>query len=209
MQLKIYKKSTIFLALIAILDILGIFLLIKFGSLLEMDKFTKGLLYVAFVFVLFLAYSYYEQNTDRNIIRKAVRNGDVAMAYIKSGTYQKTARTIKLKAVNYWKLNVDIYDNDMKKFETTIVEKFTQHQTKIPQGFVFVTYVEGKESDSLIIPNVIISSIPEYKVLVDDYEKALKPKYLNAFVNNGLWIQTYKDSIKAQKEWEKLDKANQ
>ena len=123
MQLKIYKKATVFLAAIAILDIVGIILLIKFGDLLNMDKLSRGILYVAFVFVLFIAYSYFEQNADRNIIRKAVRNGDVAMAYIKSGTYQKTARTIKLKAVNYWKLDVDIYDNDMNKFETTIIEK--------------------------------------------------------------------------------------
>ena len=52
------------------------------------------------------------------------------------------------------------------------------------------------------IPNVIIASIPEYKVLVDDYEKSLKPKYLNAYINNGLILETYEDSLKAQKEFE-------
>lgn len=209
MQLKIFKKCTVLLGIILIMDVVSAVLFLKYGNSLNMDKFTKGFIYVMFTFVLFMGYSYYEQNADRNIIRKAVRNGDVALAYIKGGTYEKTARTIKWKVVNFWKLNVDLYDNDMKKFETTIIEKFTQHQTHIPTGWVFVTYKEGKEDECLIIPNVIISSIAEYKPLVDDYEKALKPKYLNAYINNGLWIQTYKDSLKAQREWEKLDKENQ
>ena len=88
----------------------------------------------------------------------------------------------------------------MKKHDATIIEKFSTHQTSIPKGYVYVTYEEGKADEALIIPNVIISSIPEYRPLVEDYEKALKPKYLNAYINNGLILQTYEDSIKAQQE---------
>ena len=80
--------------------------------------------------------------------------------------------------------------------DTTIIEKFSTHQTSIPSGHVYVTYQEDKPEDSLIIPNVIIGSIPEYKPLVDEYEKKIKPKYLNAYINKGLILQTYKDSIK-------------
>ena len=58
--------------------------------------------------------------------------------------------------------------------------------------------MEGKEDECLIIPNVILQSILEYKPLVDDYEKALKPKYLNAYINDGLILQTYEDSLKTE-----------
>ena len=84
----------------------------------------------------------------------------------------------------------------MKKYDTTIIEKFSTHQTSIPKGFVYVTYIQGKEDECLIIPNVIISSISEYKPLVDDYEKALKPKYLNAYINDGLLLESYEESLK-------------
>ena len=158
--------------------------------------------FVLFIFVLSTAYSYYDLNADRNLIKKAVSNGDVALAKINSGTFVRFGRDAKLKNHVYWKLDAEIFDNDMKKIDATIIEKFSTHQTKIPKGYVYVTYVEGKKDDCLIIPNVIIASIPEYKVLVDDYEKSLKPKYLNAYINNGLILETYEDSLKAQKEFE-------
>ena len=128
-------------------------------------------------------------------VLRPVHDLDVAMAKIKDGTFVRFARDARFKNHVFWKLNVDVYDNDMNKHETTIIEKFSPHQTSIPKGYVYVTYVEGQEEDCLIIPNVIISSIPEYKPLVDDYEKALKPKYLNAYINDGLILESYSDSL--------------
>lgn len=203
MQLKLYKRSTILLVLLVLIDVLAIsFLLINRESWAN-NKITVIALFVLFVLVLMMIYAHYDLNADKNLIRKRVSNGDVAMAKIKDGTFVRFARDARLENHVYWKLNVELYDNDMKKFDTTIIEKFSTHQTSIPSGYVFVTYVEGKEDECLIIPNVIISSIPEYKPLVDDYEKALKPKYLNAYINKGLRLQTYEDSLKDKKEFEK------
>ena len=156
--------------------------------------------FVLFLFLLSTCYSWYDLNADQNLIRKRVSNGDVALAKIKDGSFVRFGRDARLKNHVYWKLNVEIYDNDMKKHDATIIEKFSTHQTSIPKGYVYVTYEEGKADEALIIPNVIISSIPEYRPLVEDYEKALKPKYLNAYVNNGLILQTYEESLKAQQE---------
>ena len=200
MQLKIYKKSTLLLGLVVLVDIISIVSLIMTRDKWANNKMPVIIAFVLFVFLLSLIYSYYDLNADKNMIKKAVANGDVALAKIKDGTFVRFGRDARLKNHVYWKLNVDLYDNDMKKFETTIIEKFSTHQTSIPKGFVYVTYVEGKEEDCLIIPNIIIQSIPEYKVLTDDYEKALKPKYLNAYIKDGLILQTYEDSLKAQKE---------
>lgn len=200
MQLKLYKRSTLLLTLVLIIDIIAIALLLTNRDAWASNPVPVIVGFVLLLFVLSMCYSYYDLNADKNIIRKRVSNGDVAMAKIKDGTFVRFARDAKLKNHVYWKLDVEVYDNEMKKIDTTIIEKFSTHQTQIPKGYVFVTYVEGKQDECLIIPNVIISSIPEYKPLVDDYEKALKPKYLNAYYKDGLILQTYEDSIKAQNE---------
>lgn len=202
MQLKLYKRSTLFLTLVVLVDIASIVALIVFKDKWISNKVPTIIAFVLLVFVLSAVYSYYDLNADKIMIRKAVSNGDVALAKINNGTFVRFGRDAKLKNHVYWKLDAEIFDNDMKKFDATIIEKFSTHQTQIPKGYVYVTYVEGKENDCLIIPNVIIASIPEYKVLVDDYEKAIKPKYLNAYINDGLILETFEETMKAQKQAE-------
>ena len=198
MQLKIYKRSSILLAAVLLIDLAAVIALIQNRAAWNDNALTTILLFGLFIFVLAAIYAYYDLNADRNLIRKRVANGDVALAKINNGTFVRFARDARWKNHVYWKLNVEIFDNDMKKIDAVIIEKFSLHQTSIPKGYVYVTYIEGKEDDSLIIPNVIISSIPEYKPLVDDYEKAIRPKYLNAYINDGLILETYEKSINAK-----------
>ena len=200
MQLKLYKKSTLLLCLVVLVDVVSIALMLIYREKWAPYKVPVIAAFVLFLFLLSTCYSWYDLNADQNLIRKRVSNGDVALAKIKDGSFARFGRDARLKNHVYWKLNVEIYDNDMKKHDATIIEKFSTHQTSIPKGYVYVTYEEGKVDEALIIPNVIISSIPEYRPLVEDYEKALKPKYLNAYVNNGLILQTYEESLKAQQE---------
>ena len=195
MQLKLYKRSTFLLSLIVLIEVGSIVYMLTHPEIFKGRALTIIFGFVALMFVLTAVYTAIDLNMDKNLIRKRVSNGDVALAKIKDGTFVRFARDARFKNHVFWKLNVDVYDNDMNKHETTIIEKFSPHQTSIPKGYVYVTYVEGQEEDCLIIPNVIISSIPEYKPLVDDYEKALKPKYLNAYINDGLILESYSDSL--------------
>ena len=195
MQLKLYKRSTFLLCLIVLIEVGSIVYMLTHPEIFKGRALAIIFGFVALMFVLTAVYTAIDLNMDKNLIRKRVTNGDVALAKIKDGTFVRFARDARFKNHVFWKLNVDVYDNDMNKHETTIIEKFSPHQTSIPKGYVYVTYVEGQEEDSLIIPNVIISSIPEYKPLVDDYEKALKPKYLNAYINDGLILESYSDSL--------------
>lgn len=205
MQLKFLKKSTLLLTLVLLLDVVAIAGLIIYRDLWADKKILTIAIAVGVLFILSTLYSNYDLNADKNYIKKCVRNGDVAIAKITKATFDRFARDARLKNHVYWRLNVELYDNDMKKFNTTIVEKFSTHQTSLPKGFVFVTYIEGKEEDCLIIPNTIISSIEPYRELALDYEKALKPTYLNVYYNNGLIIQTYSDAMKDQRKWAELD----
>ena len=200
MQLKLYRRSTILLFIVLLCDISGIVYLVMTRDAWKGNALNVILGFAAIIFILSLIYSYYDLNNDRRLIRKRVSNGDVALAKINSGEFIRLGRDARLRNHAYWKLNVELYDNDMKKFDTTIIEKFSVFQSSIPKGHVYVTYIEGKEEDCLIIPNAIIASIPEYKPLVDDYEKALKPKYLNAYINDGLILETYADSLKKKND---------
>ncbi len=195
MQLKLYKRSTLLLSLIVLIEVGSIVYMLTHPEIFKGRALAIIFGFVALMFVLTAVYTAIDLNMDKNLIRKRVANGDVALAKIKDGTFVRFARDARFKNHVFWKLNVDVYDNDMNKHETTIIEKFSPHQTSIPKGYVYVTYIEGQEEDSLIIPNVIISSIPEYKPLVDDYEKALKTKYLNAYINDGLILESYSDSL--------------
>lgn len=210
MQLKFYKRSTLLLGVVLAIDALSIALLIIYRDMWADNKLPVIIGFVLFLFVLSLCYSYYDLNADRNMIRKMVSNGDVAMANVKEGSFVRFARDARLKNHVYWKLDIDLYDDDMNRIPKTIVEKFSTHQTKIPEGFVYVTYDKNRPDDILIIPNVIISSIPEYETLVREYERRIKPKYLNAYYKDGLILQSYKDSIKEEKEYYKdfLEKVN-
>ena len=211
MQLKFYKKSTLLLGIVLAIDALCIALMIVFRQTWAEHKLIVIVAFVLFLFILSTVYSYYDLNADRNMIRKMVSNGDVAIANITGGSFVRFARDAKLKNHVYWQLDIDLYDDDMNKIEKKIVEKFSTHQTSIPHGYVYVTYDKNKPDDILIIPNVIISSIPEYQNLVREYEKQIKPKYLNVYYKDGLIIESYKDSIKAEKQYYKefLEQVNE
>lgn len=203
MQDKFYKRSTIILTIVIVLNIAAIIFLFTNKTIWADHKYAVILGFVAFVLLTTMAFSYYDLNADRNYIRKAVKNGDVAMAKINGGTFVRFNRDAKLKNHVYWKLDAILYDDDFKEHEINIIEKFSTHQTKIPKGYVYVTYDPKNLNNSLIIPNVIIQSIPEYQYLITEYEKAIKPKYLNAYYKDGLIIQSYDDSIKEQNKYYK------
>ena len=201
MQNKFYKRSTAILGAVIALNILLIIWLFLNKNLWISHKYGVIIGFVAFVLITTMIFAYYDLNAGIKYVQKAVKNGDVAMAKIKGGTFVRFARDARLKNHVYWKLDAELYDDDFKKTEIKIIEKFSTHQTKIPNGFVYVTYDPNHLDNCLIIPNVIIQSIPEYQYLVEEYEKAIKPTYLNAYYKDGLVLQSYKDSMNEQKEY--------
>ena len=139
MQLKLYKRASLLLALILLIDAGTILFLLANREMWADKKIPVIAVFVLILFLLMFIYAWYDLNADRNLIRKRVANGDGALAKIKDGTFVRFARDAKLHNHVYWKLDVDLYDNDMKKYETAIIEKFSTHQTSIPEGYVYVT----------------------------------------------------------------------
>ncbi len=203
MQLKIYRRSTIILSIVMAIDILAIVMLFKTSALWRENRLLVIFLFILGTMAIMMAYTWYDLNASKRLIMRKVRRGEVAMAKIIDGSFVRFGRDAKFKNHVYWKLNVDIIDNDMNWIRTTIIEKFATEQTKIHPGFVFVTYDEKHPENSLIIPNMIIASIPEYKPLVDDYEKAIHPTYLNVYYKVGLVVEDYKETMRKEKEYKK------
>ena len=202
MQLKIYKRCTAILALmILVFGGAGAFLLMNREKWADKSFAVYMGLLVALL-ACFMAFSYYEMNADRNIIKKMVSEGRIALARINNGGFERFARDSRLKRYVFWKLDVTIFDQDMKKINTTMIEKFNLKQTQIPKGNVYVTYDPAEPEKLFIIPNVLISAFPDLQPLVESYEKNkdIKITYLNAYYNNGMLLESYKDSLKKEAE---------
>lgn len=200
MQDKLYKKSTIILGIIAIINIAAIIWLMLNRSLWVNHGFAVIFGFAIAVLLLLFIYSYYDLNQDRIIIKKMIRNGDIALAKIKRGTLYRIIKDAKFKNKVLWKLEIVLYDQDMNTINTEIIEKFSPTQTSIPMGNCFVVYNPKKPKDILIVPNIIISSIKEFAPLVEEYEKKFKPTYLNVYYNKGLIIKTYEETIRESKK---------
>lgn len=208
MQYKLYKRSTIILGIILAIDIAAIIWLFVNRDVWAAMGYKIIIIFVLAIFLLTIIYSYLDLNQDKMIIRNKVKNGNIALAKITNGTYFKIIRDARLRTKVLWKLELEVYDQDMNMIKTETIEKFAPSQTSVPRGNCFVTYDPNKPKDILVIPNVIISSIPEFAPLVEEYEKKYKPTYLNVYYNNGLLIKTYAQSIKEEKEYKKMLEEN-
>lgn len=200
MQDKLYRRSTIILGIIVIINIIAIIWLMLNRALWVNHGFTVIFGYAVAILLLLFIFSYYDLNQDRIIIKKMIKNGDIALAKIKRGTFYRIVKDTKFKNKVLWKLEIMLHDQDMNTINTEIIEKFSPTQTSIPMGNCFVIYNPNKPKDILIVPNIIISSIQEFAPLVEEYEKKFKPTYLNVYYNNGLVIKTYEESLKENKK---------
>jgi len=204
MQLKIYKRSTALLGVVLLAILAAIIGLIITRESWDSHFGLVLFLFVLFVFILTGAHAYYDTRYDIDLIRKMVINKKIALAFIKEGSFVRLTRDVKFKQHLLWNLDIDLYDLDMNKISTSTIEKFNILQKSIPHGHVYVTYDPEKPERIFIVPNLILTSVPELAPIVEMYESNVKTKYLNAFYNNGNRLMTYKDSYAEEKENERI-----
>ena len=65
MQLKLYKRSTLLLTIVVLIDIISIVLLLTNRQLWANNKATTIFVFVLFIFILSLIYSHYDLNADK------------------------------------------------------------------------------------------------------------------------------------------------
>ncbi|MBQ5555251.1 MAG: hypothetical protein IIT44_05690, partial [Erysipelotrichaceae bacterium] len=92
MQLKLYKRSTLLLSLIVLIEVGSIVYMLTHPEIFKGRALVIIFGFVALMFVLTAVYTAIDLNMDKNLIRKRVANGDVALAKIKDGTFVRFAR---------------------------------------------------------------------------------------------------------------------
>lgn len=201
MQLKIYKRLNLFLSILLLITI-GFII----GTFINNEYFGDSIFYIfagIFIFsiIVFLVFKMIEVNIDKQIVQRHAIKGNVAIANIKSATPIRKVRDSSAKSYNLWKIDADLYDQDLKKHSVEIIEKFNLNVKSVPKGSVYVTYNPNKPNDGLIIQNVIISHIHTLMPIVSKYENSNIPiKYLSAYYNDGLVIETFKQTMKKEDE---------
>lgn len=206
MQLRLYKKSTLILFFVILATLASTIILLSTRSKWGDNALLILILYFVWISGLSMAFTYYDTQTDKNIVKKMVSSGQVALAFAREGRFVRYIRDAKLNKYILWEIDITLYDQNMQAQNTTMIEKFNITQTSIPSGHFYVTYDPEKPEDILLIPNVLISSISAYQPLAMEYERVVKPRYLNSFYRYGNCLQTYEQSLKEQREMEENKK---
>ena len=200
MQLKLYKRSTLIL-LAGILFIVGASVVLYMNRELWADH--REMVYLPAIIIVFIFSAFivwYDTNVDKRIIEKMTANGKIALARINGGTFVRFIRNARMQQQVLWQLDLTVYDQDMNEIKTTAIEKFSSHQTSIPEGNVYVTWDPAKPDHVFVIPNILLSAYPALKDIVEKYEKNKKIKisYLNSYYDKGMILRTFRDTIKME-----------
>ena len=200
MQLKILKRLNLILY-----ALLGAVLILAIVVILNFNFFRPHLLLVfagTFIYnmIAFFLYKYLEKNWDKSIIQKMAIANQVVIANIKQSKQLFSFKDSGGKRYNMWQIELEYVDHDLNHHTTLIFEKLNQELTILPLGTVFLTYDPKKPDRQFIVPNVIISHIDTMIPIVSNYEKSKKAfiKYLNVYYNDGLIIETYRQSMSKQ-----------
>ena len=198
MQLKIFKRASLFLSLIIVAS-LSFIIYILFNHQQLGDKvYTYGIIYILISLVVLLLFADYDLHAAQRKVEKMVKANNIALATITKATGNRLIRDSKFNKYFLWNVELKVYDQDLNCFSTTCIEKFALEQREIPQGNVYVTYDPNKPQEIFIIPNSLIQMSPNLMPIVEKYENKLKLNYLHCYYNNGLVIKTYKDAIKEE-----------
>lgn len=207
MQLKIYQRLNQLLILIFVsIVVFGIAVVLNFNRLENM----KTLIFAFFMLYslgCYFIFKMIENNWDKRLIQKMAIANQVVVANIREAKPYLHIKDSSSKHYNLWEITVDYYDHDLNRHEYTLFERMNASVEMIPHGTVFLTHDENKPNRKFIIPNVIVSHIESLMPIVQKYEKtkAINIKYLNVYYNTGIVIETYKESLKNQKNNSKVE----
>ena len=201
MQLKLHRRCTIMISIFLVILIIAVAYLTMNADAWR-DRFLEVMIIIVAVSTVFLVFfKYYENNADKNIINKMVREDRYALAKIKDGKFERIIKDSNNHKYTVWKLDLEVYDQDLNTHEMAIYEKFDASQTKIPRGNVYVTYDEEKPDHMFLVPNILLNISPNASDIVNKYEAKVKDiKYLNVYYQKGIIVETFKKSMNKARE---------
>ena len=201
MQLKIAKIINSLLALLTVIILVlaaGYFFV--YQRYLEF-KTTYLILFVIIAIGLLLFFRWMEEGWDKRVITRMAKDGKVALANIKSS--ERVMRMRDSAFTNFWlyEFVADLVTPDLQTLkDVKFWEKMNADTQQIPNGSVFVTYDPAKPTQIFVVPNVLISQLPELMPAVRKIETNATIRYLDTFYNKGMVIRSMKDSLAEQRQ---------
>lgn len=201
MQLKIAKiiNSLLIVLTVIILALAGgyIFVYNRYPEF----RTTYLIIFVLVAIGLMLFFRWMEEGWDKRVITRMVKDGKVALANIKHS--ERVMRMRDSTFTNFWlyEFVADLVTPDLVNLnEVKFWEKMNADTQQIPNGSVFVTYDPEKPTQIFVVPNVLISQLPELMPVVRKIEANASIRYLDAYYNKGMVIKSMKDSLAEQRQ---------
>lgn len=201
MQLKIAK---IINSLLAVLTV--IILALAGGYIFVYNRYpefktTYLIIFVIVAIGLMVFFRWMEEGWDKRVITRMAKDGKVALANIK-----RSERVMQMRDssfTNFWlyEFVADLVTPDLQTLkDVKFWEKMNANTEQIPNGSVFVTYDPEKPTQIFVVPNALISQLPELMPVVRKIEANASIRYLDTFYKKGMVIRSMKESLAEQRQ---------
>jgi len=150
---------------------------------------------------LMIFFRWMEEGWDKRVITRMAKDGKVALANIKHS--ERVMRMRDSAFTNFWlyEFVADLVTPELETLkDVKFWEKMNVETDKIPNGSVFVTYDPEKPTQIFVVPNVLISQLPELMPAVRKIEANASIRYLDTYYNKGMVIKSMKDSLTQQRQ---------
>ncbi len=197
MYLTIQKKVNRWMLLIFSVTFILLFLLYKLFKTFSLSSVILMLgCFIVFMFT-FGSMRFLEKNLEYRALYKRLKAGDIALAKIKSATFLKDIYESDLKAKHVYKLDIELFDKEMKKTNFEIYEHLLATDFSCLPGYVYVSY-NGKKDSIGILPTVLLSMTPAIEPIVRKYESKKNINYLAVYRKNGVLLQSMESAVKGE-----------
>ena len=201
MQLKIAKiiNSLLVLLTVIILALAGGYFFV-YNRYPEF-KTTYLILFAIIAITLMIVFRWMEDSWDKRVITRMAKGGKVALANIKHS--ERVMRMRDSAFTNFWlyEFVADLVTPELETLkDVKFWEKMNAETDKIPNGSVFVTYDPEKPTQIFVVPNVLISQLPELMPAVRKIEANASIRYLDTYYNKGMVIRSMKASLAEQRQ---------
>ena len=201
MQLKIAKIINSLLALLTV-----IIMVLAGGYFFVYNRYpefktTYLILFALIAIALMIFFRWMEEGWDKRVITRMAKDGKVALANIKHS--ERIMRMRDSAFTNFWlyEFVADLVTPELETLkDVKFWEKMNVETDKIPNGSVFVTYDPEKPTQIFVVPNVLISQLPELMPAVRKIEANASIRYLDTYYNKGMVIKSMKDSLTQQRQ---------
>ncbi|NLH64208.1 MAG: hypothetical protein GX478_08500 [Erysipelotrichaceae bacterium] len=150
---------------------------------------------------MLMGFGYLEQVLPMQRISKAVSQGNIMLAEIKSSEKVREVKDTSFHACMLVQLNLDLIAENGGRRQAVLESRFTSGNSKIPHGYVYVAYDAKRPGEIGLVPTQILMQHANLEPIIRTYEETVKDLcYLNVAYNHGYQIQTMRETIQKVKQ---------